>query len=140
MVRALFLAGVVVATGALQGGGAAPPAYDAKFTVETENGNQVYMGTTTFVVDAKGVVSGKMELTQPIGVSATLAGAVKAGTWTFEYPYSIAEQNCSGTVKGTGTVPADRKAISGTATILGACVQQPLNSTFSFTLPEKKGG
>ena len=34
---------------------------------------------------------------------------------------------------------ADRKAISGTATILGGCVQQPLEATFTFKLQEKKG-
>ena len=89
-------------------------------------------------MDAKGGVTGAMKLTVPIGVEGTLGGTIKGGTWTFEYRYSIAEQNCTGTVKGTATVPADRKAISGTATILGGCVQQPLAAIFSFTMQEKK--
>jgi hypothetical protein len=138
MMRAWILAGVVMATGAWQGSAPAQPVYDAKFTVTTDNGEAVYTGTTTFVVDAKGVVTGKMTLTTPIAVEATLGGAVKAGTWTFEYSYAIAEQNCTGTLKGTGTVPADRKTISGAAMVLGGCVQQPLSSTFSFTMQEKK--
>jgi len=140
MLRSLLLAGVVVAAGGFQGSAPAPPAYDAKFIVPGEQGNQVYTGTTTFVVDGKGIVSGKMELTQPTLVTATLAGSVKDGTWTFEYPYAIPDRNCVGTVKGTGTVPADRKVISGSVTILGGCVDQPLSATYSFTLPEKKGG
>jgi hypothetical protein len=138
MVRAWILAGAIMAGGAFQGSGPAAPVYTAKYTVQTDNGPAEYNGTTTFVVDAKGGVTGAMKLTVPIGVEGTLSGTIKGGTWTFEYPYSIAEQNCTGTVKGTATVPADRKAISGTATILGGCVQQPLAATFSFTMQEKK--
>ncbi len=139
MVHTWVLAGAIVAAGWVQQSAAPAPVYDATFSVTTENGTQAYTGTTTFVVDAKGVVTGKMNLTQPTAVEGTLSGTIKGGTWTFEYPYSIAEQNCSGTVKGTGTVPADHKAISGTATILGACTSQPLAATFTFKLQEKKG-
>jgi hypothetical protein len=138
MIRTWVLAGVVMAGGVFQGSGPAAPVYNAKYTVQTDNGPAEYTGTTTFVVDAKGGVTGAMKLTVPIAVESTLNGTIKGGTWTFEHPYSIAEQNCSGTVKGTATVPADRKAISGTATILGGCVQQPLSATFSFTMQEKK--
>jgi hypothetical protein len=138
MIRTWVLAGVVIAGGAFQGSGPAAPVYNAKYTVQTDNGTTEYTGTTTFVVDAKGGVTGAMKLTVPIAVESTLNGTIKGGTWTFEHPYSIAEQNCSGTVKGTATVPADRKAISGTATILGACTQQPLSATFTFTMQEKK--
>lgn len=138
MIRTWVLAGVVMVGGGFQGSGPAAPVYNAKYTVQTDNGTTEYTGTTTFVVDAKGGVTGAMKLTVPIAVESTLNGTIKGGTWTFEHPYSIAEQNCSGTVKGTATVPADRKAISGTATILGGCVQQPLSATFSFTMQEKK--
>ncbi len=74
-----------------------------------------------------------MKLTTPIAVDGTLAGEVKSGTWTFDYPYAIAEQGCSGTVKGTANVSADGKSITGDATIGGACVEQPTAATFSFT-------
>jgi hypothetical protein len=73
------------------------PTYDASFAV----GDQIYTGSTTFQVDGKGVVTGTMKLTAPVEVNATLAGAVKSGTWTFEYPYQIPAQMCDGTVKGT---------------------------------------
>ena len=139
MVHTWVLAGAIVAAGWVQQSAGPAPVYDATFSVTTDNGTQAYTGTTTFVVDAKGVVTGKMNLTQPTAVEGTLSGTIKGGTWTFEYPYSIAEQNCSGTVKGTGTVPADRKAISGTATILGGCTSQPLAAPFAFKLQEKKG-
>ena len=109
MVRTWMLAGLVMAGGAFQGSAPATPIYTAKYVVQTDNGAQEYTGTTTFVVDAKGGVTGAMKLTVPIGVEGTLGGTVKGGTWTFEYSYAIAEQNCTGTVKGTGTVPADRR-------------------------------
>ena len=138
MISTWFVAGAIVAAGWVQQGAAPAPVYDATYSVTTDNGTQAYTGTTTFIVDAKGGVTGKMNLTQPTAVEATLGGTIKGGTWTFEYPYSIAAQNCTGTVKGTGTVPADRKTISGTVTILGGCTEQPLSATFTFKMQEKK--
>ncbi len=85
MLRTLALASLIVA-GNFQGTTPAGPVYDVKFTVPGNEGPQVYTGTTTFVVDAKGGVTGKMHITTPTEVTATLAGTVKGGTWTFEYP------------------------------------------------------
>ena len=137
MVRPLVLASLVVITSAFQTAPAAPT-YDAKFSVQSQDGLQDYTGSTTFVVDAKGVVTGKMTLNNPTVVTADLAGAIKDGVWTFEYQYAIPDRNCTGTVKGTGKVPADRKLISGSAAISGECAEQPLTATFSFTRQEAK--
>src|SRR5262245_52373942 len=137
MMRPLALAGLIVTATAFQATPAAP-AYDAKFTVQTPDGPQDYTGTTTFVVDAKGGVTGKMSLNNPTVVTANLAGAIKDNVWTFEYEYAIPERNCTGFVKGTAKVPADRKLISGPVTISGACAEQPLTATFSFTRQEGK--
>ena len=64
---------------------------------------------------------------------ATLAGEVKDGPWAIDHTYSMPAQGCSGTIKGTAKVPADRKVISGTVTIGGACVESPTEATFTFT-------
>jgi hypothetical protein len=128
MFRSMMVPAVLLAASMLQGAAAAPT-YDVTFTLD----QGTYTGTTTFNVDRKGVVTGTMKLTSPIAVDGTLAGEVKAGTWTFDYPYTIPEQGCSGTVKGTGKVSADRKTITGDVTIGGACVEQPTAATFSFT-------
>lgn len=109
------------------------PAYDARFNV----GEDVYSGTTTFVVDAKGVVTGTMKLLQPTEVNAMLAGAVKDGTWTFSYGYEIPAQGCSGTVSGAAKVDAAMKSVTGTVTIGGGCTEEPMQATFSFTRREK---
>ena len=90
MVHTLAIRRPIVAAGWVRRGPRRPPVYDATFSVTTDNGTQSYTGTTTFVVDAKGGVTGKMNLTQPTAVEGTLSGTIKAGTWTFEYPYSIA--------------------------------------------------
>jgi hypothetical protein len=137
MLRPIVLAGLLVATSAFQTAPAAPT-YDAKYSVQTPDGAQDYTGTTTFAVDAKGVVTGKMTLNNPTVVTANLNGTIKDGVWTFEYEYAIPDRNCTGTVKGTGKVPADRKLISGSAAISGACAEQPLTATFSFTRQEAK--
>ena len=139
MVHTWVLAGAIMAAGWVQQGAAPAPVYDATFSVTTDNGTQAYTGTTTFVVDAKGGVTGKMNLTQPTGGRGHPVRDDQGRNLDVRVPYSIAAQNCTGTVKGTGTVPADRKAISGTATILGGCTSQPLSATFTFKLQEKKG-
>jgi hypothetical protein len=139
MLRTLALASLIVA-GGFQATAPAGPVYDVKFTVPGNEGPQVYTGTTTFAVDAKGGVSGKFHITAPTEVFGTLNGTIKGGTWTFDYPYTIpAQNNCSGTVKGAVPVSADRKVISGDVVIGGACTEAPLSATFSFTLQEKKG-
>ena len=112
----------------------AGPTYDVSFTLAD---GQIYSGTTTFTVDAKGVVDGKMVITSPTGVTSTLAGTLKDGVWTFKYGYTLAEQNCSGTVAGTAKVPADRKVITGSATIEG-CSETPLSAVFTFSQQVKK--
>jgi len=133
MVRNLILAGLVAA-GSLQGAQQAAPTYDAKFTGAD---GQVYTGTLTFAVDAKGAVSGKMKLVDPIEVLGTLAGTVKDGTWTFEYPYEIPQQGCTGIVKGTAKVPADQKVIEGKGVAGGGCAEQPIDLTFTLTRQAK---
>ncbi len=114
--------------GALQAGSSAPT-YDVSFALE----QGAYTGTTTFAVSRAGAVTGTMKLTSPTVVDATLSGTIKDGTWTFDYPYTIPEQGCSGTVKGTATVAADRSTAKGHVTIGGACVESPLESDFTFT-------
>jgi hypothetical protein len=138
MLRSLVLAAVLASSGAWQGTAPAPtpaaPTYDAKYT---DADGQVYTGTVTFSVDAKGVVTGKMRLTDPIEVLATVSGTVKGGKWTFEYPYEIPAQGCAGSVKGTGDVSADSKTIQGSATAGCDCSEQPIQLTFTLTRQAK---
>ena len=82
-------------------------------------------------------VTGKMKLVDPTEVTGTLAGTVKGGTWTFEYPYEIPAQGCTGTVKGSAKVPADQKVIEGKAVAGGACAEQPIELTFTLTKQAK---
>ena len=48
------------------------------------------------------------------------------------------DQGCTGSLKGTGAVSADRKVIKGTVLIGGECAQEPMNGTFTFTLKDVK--
>ena len=130
MVRALIVATTLAVVSAQNAKAPEPPTYDAKFT--TAEG-QVYTGTLTFSVDAKGAVSGKMTLVDPVEVTGTLAGTVKGGKWTFEFPYEIPQQGCTGVVKGEADVPADRKVINGKGVAGGGCAEQPIDLTFTLT-------
>jgi len=133
MIRALLFSSVVAVVTVLPYMRPAP-IYDATFTVA----QQVYTGTAAFAVDRRGTVSGKLQLSQPAVVVGMLGGAVKSGTWTFEYPYEIPALGCVGAVKGTATFAPDRKTVSGTATVAGACTEKPESATFTFKLRERK--
>lgn len=115
----------------------AEPTYRVTFVVVPDGMEQTYTGTSTFVVDAKGAVTGKMVLTDPVMVRANLSGKMDKGTWTFEYGYDIPDQGCSGLVTGTAKVPDGAKTFSGTAVISGGCSPDPMNGSFTFTLQEK---
>jgi len=131
----LTILAAILSMGLWQGGAKPVPTYDVLFVLPGDNPQ--YTGSTTFATDAKGVVTGTMKIDVPATVTATLAGVVKDGVWTFEYPYEIPDQGCTGTVSGSAKVPANRKLISGQATIAGACSPEPMSATFSFTLREK---
>jgi hypothetical protein len=139
MRRSLSVLAFVLSTalaGFAQTSPAVAPTYDTRW--EIIDSGEVYSGTMTLAIDAKGAVTGKMSLTSPAPVTANVSGQVKGDVWTFKFPYTVmADTECNGTVAGTGKVPADRKIISGTATIEG-CSETPLKSTFTLTRQEKK--
>ncbi len=114
------------------------PTYDVSWVAGPPGSEQTYTGTATMAVDGKGVVTGKLAITSPEAVNATLTGTVAKDTWTFEYPYEIPVQGCTGVIKGTARIGAGKKTVEGTAMIGGGCAPEPFNSTFKFTLQEKK--
>jgi hypothetical protein len=109
----------------------AASAYDVVFDVQ---GNQ-YVGTTTFMVDKAGKVSGTMKLTEPATVNAKLAGEVANGVWKFSYPFTMDNQGqpCEGTLTGTAKVTAGNAEAAGDVNITGTCSPDALVGTFKFT-------
>lgn len=140
--KARFFSGLAVATAlavtVLIPVSAQAPTYDVSWVAGPPGSEQTYSGTATMAVDAKGVVTGKLAITSPAAVNAVLSGTVAKDTWTFEYPYEIPEQQCTGVIKGTAKVTAGNKTVEGTATIGGGCAPEPFSSTFKFTLQAKK--
>ena len=138
--RAVIVAAVLVMTGVGIGAQApkVEPVYDVTFIAGPAGEEASYTGTSTFNVDAKGVVTGKMAINNPTTVRANLAGQIEKGTWTFKYTYEMPDQGCTGTLEGSAPVPADRKTISGKVVIGGECAPEPFNGTFTFKLQEKK--
>jgi len=138
--RAVAVAAVLVMAGVGMAAQApkVEPVYDVTFIAGPPGQEASYTGTSTFNVDTKGVVTGKMAITTPTTVRATIAGQIEKGTWTFEYPYEMVDQGCMGSLRGTAIVSADRKTISGQVLIGGDCAPEPINGTFTFKLQEKK--
>jgi hypothetical protein len=111
----------------------ATPTYAVKISLDQE-----YIGTTTFAIDAKGLVTGEMTI-DSTGAVMTLSGSVKDGVWTFEkMSFTLAALNCSGVTSGTATVPADLGVISGKIHVEAGCgTDQPRDGTFTFTRTPK---
>jgi len=109
----------------------AAPTYDVVFDVQ---GSQ-YVGTTSFVVDKAGKVTGTMKLTDPALVNAKLNGEVANGVWKFAYPFTMDNQGqaCEGTVAGTAKLTADQGEAVGDVNITGSCGPDALVGTFKFT-------
>jgi hypothetical protein len=128
------MAGVGIGAQALK----VEPVYDVTFIAGPPGEEASYTGTTTFNVDAKGMVTGKMAIISPTTVRANIAGQIEKGTWTFKYTYEMPDQGCTGSLEGSAPVPADRKTISGKVLIGGECSPEPMNGTFTFKLQEKK--
>jgi hypothetical protein len=126
--RLVVIAALLLMPGAMQTR-PAEPVYDASFVLA----GGTFTGTTTFTVSQKGEVTGTMRMLDPEVVDATLAGKVENATWTFEFPYTMPERGCAGTVQGSATVAADRSTVKGEVTIGGACVEELESATFSFT-------
>jgi hypothetical protein len=114
------------------------PTYNVSWIAGPPGDEATYTGTATMNVDAKGVVTGKLGLVDPVAVTAALAGTIAKDTWTFEFAYEIPDQMCTGTLKGSGKVSEGRKTIQGTAIVGGECAPEPFDSSFTFTLQEKK--
>ena len=125
--KVLMLSALLYAAGPMQP--ATAPVYDVAFVLA----EGTYTGTTTFEVARNGTVSGIMKLVTPTVVDAKLAGTVKNGIWTFEYTYTIPEEGCTGTVKGTAKVEKDASLVKGDVTIGGGCTEEPLTATFAFS-------
>ena len=138
--RAVIVAMVLVMAGVGMGAQApkTEPVYDVTFIAGPPGEEASYTGTTTFNVDAKGMVTGTMAILSPTTVRATIAGQIVKGTWTFKYTYEMPDQGCTGSLEGSAPVPADRKTISGKVLIGGECSPEPMNGTFTFKLQEKK--
>jgi hypothetical protein len=130
MRHAITLSALFLVTSPLHGQSQppAPPSYAV--TVELD---QTSTGTATFVIDKVGKVTGTMRIDAPNVVDATLAGTVKDGVWTFEYPFTMPAQGCDGRVTGSAKVTADQSSVTGKLTVSGGCVQQPMDGTFTFT-------
>ena len=128
MHRRVVLISLVLLVGSLQTFPQERNTYDVKVQLDVTS-----TGTATFSIDRAGNVTGNLNIDTPNVVQAKLSGTVKDGTWTFEYPFTMPDANCSGTAKGTGKVATDRSTVSGTVTVSGACTPEALTGPFMFT-------
>ena len=72
------------------------------------DGDRTYTGAMTLTFDGSRV-SGKMAIDTPAVVTGTVAGTVKAGALSLDYPYQVAgDSPCTGRVTVSAKLSADR--------------------------------
>jgi hypothetical protein len=102
----------------------------------TANGT-VYSGRIELAL-AQGKVTGDMHLTTPTEIKGKVAGTSKAGVLALDFPYTITEQGCSGTVKMNITLPPKAGPAKGTMEATGCGDGQGVTGTVELSAPVPK--
>ena len=104
--------------------------YDVTFAFD---GDRTYTGAMTLTFDGSRV-SGKMAIDTPAVVTGTVAGTVKAGALSLDYPYQVAgDSPCTGRVTVSAKLSADRSSAAGTTHAEGC--GDPHDGTFTLAKP-----
>ena len=93
--------------------------FDMTATVE----DVVYTGTMEMAVKA-GKVTGDMRITIPTTITGKVAGSAKAGMLALDFPFTMVDDNCQGTVKMNIKLSEKPGHGSGTLEAIG-CGESP---------------
>ena len=109
--------------------------FDMTATVE----DVVYTGTMEMAVKG-GKVTGDMRITSPTEITGKVAGSAKAGLFALDFPFTMVEDNCNGTVKMNLKVSEKPGHASGTLEAVG-CGDSPgsaVSGTVELKPPAKE--
>ena len=91
--------------------------YKVEFVVESTS----YTGTAKTTPGASGGFTAKFDFTSPSAISADATGKTTADSLTFDMKYVDNTRNCTGTVRGRGTVAKDGNEASGGLSVDDSC-------------------
>jgi hypothetical protein len=138
MSKVLGMAAVLALAVATAGVAAdAQPAKGGKTAVHdiTVKADAVYTGKMELAVD-KGKVTGDMLLTTPTEIKGKVTGTSKAGVLSLDFPYTITERGCSGTVKMNIKLPPKAGPAQGTMEATGCGdASQGVTGTVELSAP-----
>src|SRR5262245_62222049 len=83
--------------------------YKVEFVVESTS----YTGTAKTTPGTSGAFTAKFDFTSPSPISADATGKTAGDSLTFDMKYVDNTRNCTGTVRGTGTVAKDGNEATG---------------------------
>jgi len=93
--------------------------------------DRTYSGSMTLEIQ-KGKVSGSMSIDTPQAVTGTVAGTLKGGALSLDYPFEVSgDQPCTGRVTVTATFNAPRTEATGTTHSEGC--GDPQDGQFTLT-------
>jgi hypothetical protein len=125
--------GMVAAAASLGAQGAKQEKSAVHDITVTANGT-VYSGKMQLAL-TQGKVSGDMHLTTPTEIKGKVAGTSKAGVLSLDFPYTMTEQGCSGTVKMNITLPPKAGPAKGTMEATGCGDGQGVTGTVELSAP-----
>jgi len=91
--------------------------YKVEFVVDSTS----YTGTAKTTPGAKGAFTAKFDFTSPAAISADATGKTTGDSLTFDMKYVDNTRNCTGTVRGSGTVAKDGNEASGELSVNDSC-------------------
>ncbi|MFQ5680344.1 MAG: hypothetical protein ACE5HP_12905 [Gemmatimonadota bacterium] len=99
--------------------------YSAEFVAE----GTTYAGTAVLGTAPGGAVTGEFQITEPTGVTGTIAGTLTADQLALEMDFEIPDIGCSGSASGTLTVAEGGDSAEGEVEIQADC-DSPGRATF----------
>jgi hypothetical protein len=118
---------VLVGAGLVAGAAAQTPApatlKNPTHEISVSAADTVYTGTVALKVDG-GKVTGDMLITVPSQITGKVAGTSKEGVMVLEFPYTMVDNGCQGTVKMNIKMPEKPGVATGTMEAKG-CAEDP---------------
>jgi hypothetical protein len=104
--------------------------YQAEFLADD---GSAFRGTVEIETLAGGLVSGSMNLVDPLVIAGPLEGEIVGAQLTLEAHYSIPDTGCSGVASGSGVIEEGGVGVAGTVAIVDECGDAPTAASYTLS-------
>jgi hypothetical protein len=104
--------------------------YQAEFLADD---GSAFRGTAEVETLAGGLVSGSLNLVDPMVIAGPLEGEIVGAQLSLEVRYSIPDTGCGGVASGSGVIEEGGVAVAGTVAIVDECGDAPPAASFTLS-------